>query len=532
MSPSRTSPLELSGHGLRLEQVVEVALAHRPVRLAPAARSRMLATRAIVERALLRPEPAYGINTGLGRLSDVRIPPAKVRQLQLNLLRSHASGVGTPLPVEVVRAMLLLRANSLAKGFSGVRPRIVEALCALLNRGVHPVVPSQGSVGASGDLAPLAHLALVLIGEGEATLAASPRLLSGAEALRRAGLKPLTLEAKEGLSLLNGTQAMLASGTLSLLTAERLVEAAEVIGALSLEALRGTPVAFDSRLQQVRGQAGQQVSAARLRALLVGSQIRRSHLHCGRVQDAYALRCMPQVHGAVRDTLAFARQTFAAEANAAVDNPLVFPTPPRRARGSAAPEPAPALGGDILSGGNFHGEPLAYALDYIAIALCGLAGISERRLERLVNPALSEGLPPFLAPSPGLDSGLMMAQVTAAALVAENRVLAHPASVDSIPTSGNKEDYVSMGMGAALKLRHVVANTASVLAIELLAATHALALLEAGLPAAGGQPLLPGPKLQQVLARVRAQIPPLTSDRVQSTDIARARDLILAGPLT
>lgn len=500
--------LELKGAGLTLEQVAEVAREYRPVRLAASAVPKLRRTRAVVEAALGKDVPAYGINTGLGRLSDVRIAPDKVRELQLNLIRSHACGVGAPLATPVVRAMLLLRANSLAKGFSGVRPRVVEALCALLNRRVHPIVPSQGSVGASGDLAPLAHLALVLIGEGEAEY--NGRIMSGGAALKQAGLRPLTLEAKEGLSVLNGTNAMLASGTLSLLTAERLVEAAEVIGALSLESLRGTPVAFDARLQDVRGQTGQAVSAAKLRRLIAGSAIRRSHLHCSRVQDAYSLRCMPQVHGAVRDTLAFVRRTFTNEANAAVDNPLVFPT-----RGGAA-------SGDVLSGGNFHGEPLAYGLDYLAIALSGLAGISERRTERLVNPALNEGLPAFLAPDAGLNSGLMMAQVTAAALVAENRVLAHPASVDSITTSGNKEDYVSMGMGAALKLQQVVANTAAVLGIELLSASHALKHVE---------PLLPGRRLQQVLALVRRQIPPLTADRIQAPDMAAARTLVLSGEL-
>ncbi len=501
MSPA----LQLAGSGLTLEQVAEVAQGGRPVRLAPRAAARMRASRAVVDRALRQDAPAYGVNTGLGRLSDVRIAPTRIRELQLNLLRSHACGVGDPLPNDVVRAMLVLRANSLAKGFSGVRPAIVEALCALVNRDVTPRVPSQGSVGASGDLAPLAHLALVLIGEGEAEV--NGRRLPGAAALKAAGLKPLTLEAKEGLSLLNGTQAMLACGALSLLAAERMVEAAEVIGAMSLEALRGTPVAFDPRLQQVRGQRGQEISARRLRALIAGSTIRRSHRHCGRVQDAYSLRCMPQVHGAVRDTLGFVRETFTLEANAAVDNPLVFPGPG---------------GGEILSGGNFHGEPLAYALDYCAIALCGLAGVAERRLERLVNPALNEGLPAFLAPDPGLHSGLMMAQVSAAALVAENRVLAHPASVDSIPTSGNKEDYVSMGMGAALKLRQVVANTAAVLGIELIAATHALRLLE---------PLRPNRKLQAALAAARRAIAPLTADRVQAADIAAARALVLSGVL-
>ncbi|HEY7856250.1 MAG TPA: histidine ammonia-lyase [Terriglobales bacterium] len=497
--------IALKGAGLSLEQVEAVALGDAKVRLAPASLPRLRASRRVVERALELDAPAYGINTGLGRLSDVRIPPGGIRDLQVNLVRSHACGVGAPLATAAVRAMLLLRANSLAKGYSGVRPKLVEALCALLNRRVHPVVPSQGSVGASGDLAPLAHLALVLIGEGEAELGG--KRMPGAAALRQAGLRPLLLEAKEGLSLLNGTQAMLATGILSLLAAERLVESAEVVGAMSLEALRGTPVAFDPRLQDVRGQQGQKISAARLRALIAGSQIRRSHLHCGRVQDAYSLRCMPQVHGAVRDTLTFVRATFEAEANAAVDNPLVFTTP---------------QGGEVLSGGNFHGEPLAFGLDYLAIVLTSLAGISERRIERLVNPALNEGLPAFLAPDPGLHSGLMMAQVTAAALVAENRVLAHPASVDSVPTSANKEDYVSMGMGAALKLQQVVANTANVLGIELIAATHALGHLA---------PLRPGRRLQAALARAQAEIAPLLADRVQSGDMARAQALVLNGAL-
>ncbi|HXR96507.1 MAG TPA: histidine ammonia-lyase [Terriglobales bacterium] len=495
----------IKGSGLSLEKVETVAHGNARVRLAPSSLPRLRASRHVVERALALDAPAYGINTGLGRLSDVRIPPGSIRALQVNLVRSHACGVGAPLATPVVRAMLLLRANSLAKGYSGVRPKVVEALCALLNRGVHPIVPSQGSVGASGDLAPLAHLALVLIGEGEAEVGG--KRMPGAVALRQTGLRPLLLEAKEGLSLLNGTQAMLAAGILSLLAAERLVESAEVVGAMSLEALRGTPVAFDARLQDVRGQQGQKISAARLRSLIAGSQIRRSHLHCGRVQDAYSLRCMPQVHGAVRDTLAFVRATFEAEANAAVDNPLVFATP---------------NGGEVLSGGNFHGEPLAFALDYVAIVLASLAGISERRVERLVNPALSESLPAFLAPDPGLHSGLMMAQVTAAALVAENRVLAHPASVDSVPTSANKEDYVSMGMGAALKLQQVVANTAHVLGIELIAAIHALAHLV---------PLRPGRRLQLALARAQAEIAPLLADRVQSGDMARAQSLVLSGAL-
>lgn len=495
--------LEIDGNRLTLEQVSGVAWESRTVRLAESAHPRMQAARDVIERALAHDDPVYGVTTGLGRLSDVRIGHDHIRELQRNLLRSHACGVGDPLPEAVVRAMMLLRANSLAKGFSGVRAIVVERLCDLLNHGVHPVIPSQGSVGSSGDLAPLAHLALVLVGEGEAVVKGEK--VSGSEALRRAGLAPLHLEAKEGLSLLNGTQAMLAVGVLALLEAECLADSADVIGALSLEALRGTWVAFDSRLQEVRGHAGQVESAKRLRRLLDDSEIRRSHQHCGRVQDAYSLRCMPQVHGAVRDTLAFARRTFEIEANAAVDNPLVF-----------------ADGGDILSGGNFHGQPLAFALDYLAIALTSLSGISERRVERLVNPALNEGLPAFLAAQPGLHSGLMMAQVTAAALAAENRTLAHPASVDSITTSGNKEDYVSMGMGAALKLQRVVRNATTMLAIETLAARQALHLLE---------PLQPGRRLVPVLQLIAHRIPPILEDRVYTGDIAVAEDLIRSGAL-
>jgi histidine ammonia-lyase len=348
----------------------------------------------------------------------------------------------------------------------------------MLNQGVHPVIPSQGSVGASGDLAPLAHLALTLIGEGEAVF--QGRRMSGAEALKQAGLQPLVLEAKETISLINGTQAMLAVGTLALLAAETLAETADVLGAMCVDALRGTDVAFDERIHNARPHAGQMKVAARLRRLMIGSEIRESHKDCGRVQDAYSMRCIPQVHGAVRDTLEFCRRTFTIEMNSAVDNPLVF--------AGAGEE------GDIISGGNFHGEPLAFALDYLAIVLSALAGISERRIERLVNPALSESLPPFLAAQAGMNSGFMMPQVTAAALASENKVLAHPASVDSITTSGNKEDFVSMGMGAAIKLKKVVANTTYVLAIEACAAAQAIDLRA---------PFKTSPPLQKAHAAIR-----------------------------
>jgi histidine ammonia-lyase len=449
---------------------------------------------------------AYAINTGVGKLSDVHIEPAQNRQLQVNLIRSHSAGVGEPLSQEETRAMMLLRANSLAKGFSGVRPEVIDLICAMLNKGVHPVVPSQGSVGASGDLAPLAHLALTMIGEGQVW--AQNGRASSADILKKTGIKPLVPEAKEAISLINGTQAMLAVGTLSLLAAETLAATADVLGAMSLDALHGTDVAFDARIHDARPHAGQTQVAANLRQLLAGSEIRESHKDCGRVQDAYSLRCIPQVHGAVRDTLVFCRQTFEIEMNSAVDNPLVF------VKGHGE--------GDIISGGNFHGQPLAFALDYMAIALSALAGISERRIERLVNPALNEGLPPFLAPDAGINSGFMMPQVTAAALASENKGLAHPASVDSITTSGNKEDYVSMGMAAAIKLKRVIANATNVLAIEACAAAQALDFLS---PLKSSQPL------QKAHAAIRKVSPKIEHDRVFAEDFAKLAELIRSGAL-
>jgi histidine ammonia-lyase len=444
----------------------------------------------------------YGVNTGVGLLADVRVPPADLEQLQRNVVRSHAAGTGDPLAREEVRAMMLIRANVLAKGFSGIRPVVAEQLCQMLERGVTPVVPSQGSVGASGDLAPLAHMALVLMGEGEAEFAGAR--MPGREALRLAGIEPLALASKEGISLLNGTQAMLAIGCLELAAAEVLIDTAEVVCALTLDALRGTPRAFEQRLHDVRPHRGQLASAAHLLHLLEGSEIRASHVSCRRVQDAYSLRCAPQVHGAVRDTLAEARRVFSIELNSATDNPLVFED-------------------EVLSGGNFHGEPLALQLDYLAIALTALSGISERRIDRLVNPALNEDLPPFLAQRAGLESGLMMAQVTAAALVAENRVLATPASPGSITTSGNKEDFVSMGMTSALKWRRVVRNTRAVLAIEALAAVRALEFL---------RPLKTSPVLEVARARIQSVCAAIEGDRPISPDIAALNILIHSGQLT
>ena len=502
--------LHISGNDLTLEDVREVAFERRPVLLAPDAREQVNAARDVVDALVADNQVSYAITTGVGKSSDVRIAGDQIRELQINLVRSHAVGVGEPLSIAETRAMMLLRANSLSKGFSGVRGGVVDTICELLTRGVTPWVPSQGSVGASGDLAPLAHLALLLVGEGECHDGKGGRT-AGAVALKAAGIKPLVLEAKEAVSLINGTQAMLAVGTLSLLAAEILVDSADVIGAMACDALKGTDAAFDERIHRARPHTGQIATAANLRRLLEGSAIRESHRDCARVQDAYSLRCMPQVHGAVRDTLAHCRSVFETETNSAVDNPLVFRDPKSQ-----------NVDADVISGGNFHGEPVAFALDFLGIALSALAGISERRLERMVNPALSEGLPPFLAPGAGLNSGFMMPQVTAAALVSENKVLAHPASVDSITTSGNKEDFVSMGMGAAIKLKKIVENTRNTMAIEAMAAAQALDLLA---------PLKTSKRLQRAHAAIRAVSPALEKDRVMYQDFARIADVIAAGKL-
>lgn len=512
------SALHITGNDLTLEDFSEVILHRRPVLLASDAREAVERARTVVEDILAGDHLAYAITTGVGKLSDVRINADQARELQVNLVRSHAVGVGEPLSEHESRAMMLLRANSLAKGFSGVRPVIIDTLCEMLNRGVHPVIPSQGSVGASGDLAPLAHLAQVLIGEGHAVH--EGRQLSGADALKAAGIQPISLEAKEAISLINGTQSMLAVGSLALLQCLALADTADVIGSISLDALQGTDVAFDERIHKARPHPGQLEVAANLRKMMQGSALRERHRDCTRVQDAYSMRCMPQVHGAVRDALAYARQVFEIEMNSAVDNPLVFPA--ERKVGQPKPAPGQSLGGDVISGGNFHGQPLAFALDFIAIALAALAGISERRIERLVNPQLSEGLPPFLVSDAGLNSGFMMPQVTAAALVSENKVFAHPASVDSITTSGNKEDYVSMGMASALKLKKVVANTTNVLAIESLAAAQAVDLCA---------PLKPSPRAQKALAEIRAVSPKLAEDRSLAPDFAKVAKLIQEGKL-
>jgi histidine ammonia-lyase len=511
--------IHLNGNDLSLEDLRQVVYNRLPVLLAPDAREAVEAARAVVDDLIAHDRVAYAITTGVGLLSDVRISHEQIRELQVNLIRSHAVGVGEPLSEYESRAMMLLRANSLSKGFSGVRPIIIDTLCEMLSRGVHPVIPSQGSVGASGDLAPLAHLALVLIGEGEAMFEGKRML--GAEALKKAQIKPVTLEAKEAISLINGTQGMLAVGTLALLEAETLADTADVLGSMSLDALRGTDVAFDERIHRVRPHSGQLKVASNLRRLLEGSQIRESHRGptCTKVQDAYSMRCIPQVHGAVRDTISHARGVFEIEMNAAVDNPLVFPEPKQVGK---KPKPGEPAVGDVISGGNFHGEPIAFALDFLAIALTALAGISERRIERLVNPSLNEGLPPFLAPTAGLNSGFMMPQVTAAALVSENKVLAHPASADSITTSGNKEDYVSMGMAGALKLKRVVANSRNVLAIEALAAAQALDILA---------PLKPSKRAQQAMKAIRDVAKMMEHDRSLAPDIGKVAEVISRGEI-
>jgi histidine ammonia-lyase len=501
--------LHINGNDLTPEAVREVAEARLAVLLAPDARTTVEQARAVVDEIVAGNKIAYAITTGVGKLSDLRIPPDQVRELQVNLIRSHACGVGEPLSILETRAMMLLRANSLTKGHSGVRAIVIDTLCEMLNRGVTPMVPSQGSVGASGDLAPLAHLALALIGEGECLNEKRTRVPS-ADALKAAQIRPLVLESKEAISLINGTQAMLALGTLALLAAENLVDSADVIGGLTCDALKGTDTAFDERIHKARPHAGQTRSAGNIRHMLEGSQIRESHRECGRVQDAYSLRCIPQVHGAVRDTLAHCREIFETEINSAVDNPLVFVTNSDPARG------------DVISGGNFHGEPLAFALDFLAIALSALAGISERRMERLVNPSLNEGLPPFLAPGAGLNSGFMLPQVTAAALVSENKVLAHPASVDSITTSGNKEDYVSMGMTAAIKLKRVVENARNVLAIEAMAVAQALDFLA---------PLKTSRRGQAAHSAIRSVCPTVEKDRAMSQDVANIAALIASGKI-
>lgn len=483
--------ITLDGRSLSIADVVAVARHDAPVAISPSSLAAMSASRRAIEAAVARGDTMYGVNTGFGKLAHVRIKPEQARELQRNLIRSHASGVGDPLTVDQVRAMMLLRANVLLRGSSGVRPELPGLIVAMLNAKVHPRVPSQGSVGASGDLAPLAHLALAMIGEGD----------DGA-ALQAHRLQPITLEAKEGLAFVNGTQAQTGMAALLVHDAWVVWRAAHAAAAMSLEAVRGTPAPFDARIHDARPHPFQQRSAALLRALLADSEIRESHREGDpRVQDAYSLRCTPQVLGAVGEGLAFAERLVATELNAATDNPLVF-------------------GDDVVSGGNFHGQPIALALDVVGIALATLAGLAERRLERVVNPDLSSGLPPFLARNPGVESGLMTPQIAAAALVAECRVLATPASVQSVPTEGNQEDVVPMGMTAAWKGDRILINAVRVVAVELLAAAQGLEYLK---------PLRPGRGVQRVYAAVRGLVPALDGDRPLTADIERLASGVRAG---
>ncbi len=495
--------LQLDGRSLRIDDVIAVADARTPVGLGQDARARMQRTREVVDAAVRVGAPVYGVNTGFGKLSEVTIPLDQLAALQRNLVRSHAAGVGDLLPEREVRAMMLLRANVLATGFAGARAQLVDALAAMLNAGIWPAVPEQGSVGASGDLAPLAHLALALIGEGRAF--SGTRSLPSAMALAEHGLAPVALEAKEGLALINGTQAHTAIAALAIAELWRLWRVAHVATAMSLEALLGTPDAFDARIQDARGQHGQKVSAALLRDLLSNSALRESHRFGDpRVQDAYALRCAPQVHGPAYDALRFATDIVERELNAATDNPLVLES------------------GELLSGGNFHGQAVGMVSDVMAIVAANLAVISERRTDRLVHPDFNQGLPPFLAGSPGLESGFMMSQVTAAALASENKTLAHPASVDSIPTDGNKEDVVPMAMAAAVKLRRSVRNLRHVLAIELIAAAEGLE---------HRRPLQSSARVEQAHQLVRTVVAKQAGDRAPSPDIIALAEAISAGLL-
>ena len=493
--------MEVYGQRLSLAKVSAVARGAEHVSLAEAARARIEASRRVIEQIIAENRTVYGVNTGFGKLSDVRIDPSQIRALQLNLVRSHSCGLGDPLSIEEARAMLLLRANVLALGYSGCRPIVVETLIEMLNHGVTPVIPEKGSVGASGDLAPLAHLALTAIGEGEAYV--EQKRMPSADALARAGIAPLQLEAKEGIALLNGTQAMAAVGGLALFRAERVARLADVAGAMSLEALKGTPVAFDERIHSARPHAGQTAVAEHLRELLQDSQIRESHIEGDpRVQDAYSLRCMPQVHGAVRDALSHTRGIVEIETGSATDNPLVF-----------------VGSGEVLSGGNFHGAPLALAFDYSAMAVTDLMSITERRIDRLVNPDSNEDLPPFLTSDPGPASGFMMLQIVAASLLNEAKILAHPASIDNVPTDGGKEDHVSMGMTGAIKLRAIVGLAEKIVAIELITAAEGLEYRK---------PLKPGRGVYHAYEAVRQRIERLTTDRSMTADIERLAAAIRA----
>jgi len=492
----------IDGEHLTLEQVLEVAEYRARVRISPAVEKKVKRSRDFIEKALDHGEKIYGVTTGFGMLSDQIIDHSQIEDLQKNLIRSHSVGVGPNFDEVTTRAIMVLRANVIAMGYSGVRMEVLKGLVDMINKGVHPLVPEQGSVGASGDLAPLAHLTSVLIGEGEALF--KGKVMPGKKAMRMAGIPILTLRAKEGLALVNGTQVMTAVGLLALLRAERLFKVADIVGACTLDALKGSLRAFDLDVQRVRPFPGSLAVSKNFRRMGRGSEIGKSHQFCSKIQDAYSLRCIPQVHGAVRDALTYVRKILEIEVNSATDNPLVFAEQKK-----------------ILNCGNFHGEPVAFALDLLGIAVSELGGISERRIEKLINPALS-GLPAFLTAEGGLHSGLMMVQVSAAALASENKVLAHPASVDSIPTSADKEDHVSMGVIAARKGRDIVRNVENILAMELLCATQGLEFL---------LPLKPGVGVKEAYRVVREKVPPIKGDRRFSEDIKRIQNLIGSGEL-
>ena len=494
--------VEVDGESLTIEDVILVARQNEQVGLAESARKKIYKSRNVVESAISAGRTIYGVNTGFGSLANVSISADDVAKLQVNIIRSHSAGVGPPFSKEVVRAIMLLRANALAKGYSGVRIEIIETLLQMLNRGVIPVVPQQGSVGASGDLAPLAHMVLVMMGEGTAYYGDDKG--DGKTALMVAGIDPITLQAKEGVALINGTQPMTAVGLLAIHDAMTLVHDASIAAAMSLEALKGTRVAFDARIHAIRAHEGQQDVAKALRAILKDSEINQSHADCGKVQDAYSLRCIPQILGASLDTIRYVRSVLETEINSATDNPLVFPE-----------------GGDILSGGNFHGQPIALVMDFLTIALSEIGNVSERRINRLVDPALSD-LPPFLTKESGLESGMMIAQYTAAALASENKSLSHPASVDSIPTSAGQEDHVSMGTIAARKAMMVLENVRNIIAIEYMCAAQGLDLLS---------PLKPSDSLARGHAAIRERVPVLEGDRELGSDIMQIRELMNSGDI-
>ncbi len=493
--------LRLTGSNLSGQEVVRCVRQGEPVELDADQLQKVRRSRELIVELIRRGKPIYGINTGFGLLANTSISAENVADLQRNLILSHSCGVGAPFSEEVVKAMMILRANALMKGHSGIRPEVIELLVELVNRGVTPLIPSQGSVGASGDLVPLAHMSAVLIGEGQAYY--KGKLYSGAEALRLAGLQPVALEAKEGLALINGTQAMTAQGVIALYDSEVLLKTADIAASLTLEALCGIPAAFDERVHAVRAHQGQIAAAENLRRILAGSELVYSQDH-GRIQDAYSLRCIPQVHGASKDAFAYVESVLNREINSVTDNPIIFPED-----------------GDVISAGNFHGQPVALALDFLGIALAEIGNITERRIERLVNPALS-GLPPFLTERSGLNSGYMIIQYTAAALVSENKVLSHPASVDSIPTSANQEDHVSMGSVAASKLLRILTNLQNIVAIEILCACQALQFRDRCRLA---------PATKAVYDLVRGQIPPLKEDRFLEPEIKLARDLAVSGQI-